>query len=208
MGDATGVMLGGINLPDFLHPKAVFLRLATLCQIVFGDDLLGQGPAHPFGQEHVFAMKLETGFIGRTGGAVGIAAKFARDDALDLPLVAINQFGTGKAGENLDPQRLGLLGHPAADIAHRHDVIAVIGHQRRHQHVGNADLARLAQHEKVILGHRHGDRRLAGFPIGDQPVKTGRIEHCARQDMRPNLGPFFQHDDRQVGIQLFQPDRR
>ena len=46
------------------------------------------------------------------------------------------------------------------------------------------------------------------LPVGDQRGQTARVDHRARQDMRAHLGPLLQHDHRQIGVELLQPDRR
>ena len=54
-------------------------------------------------------------------GAVGIQPHLAGDDAGDAVAV-IDKLRTRHAGEDLDLQRLGLFGQPAADIAHADDI--------------------------------------------------------------------------------------
>ena len=83
----------------------------------------------------------------------------------------------------------------------------MVVHQRRHRKVRHADLARLAQHVKVVLFHRRVERRALGLPIGDKRVKTHWIKHRPRQDMRPNLTALFKHHNRAIGIKLLEPDR-
>ena len=61
-------MLFGVDFPDFLHAKAVFLRLFACRQVVFGNHLFGQRPAHPFGQEHVFAVQFHARLSAFTDG--------------------------------------------------------------------------------------------------------------------------------------------
>ena len=39
VGDRALRVFGGVNFPDFLHAKAVFLYVAVSGQIVFGDGL-------------------------------------------------------------------------------------------------------------------------------------------------------------------------
>ena len=207
MGDSADAVLFGINLPQLFHPQPEFLRLMPGTKVVSFDDLLGQRPPDPFGQKDIFAQQLQPGFIFRPFGAIGQAAKLARHDAAHRPVIAMNQRRTGHAGEYFHPQSLGLNRQPAADIAHRHDVIAVVRHQGRHRPVRDAQRPRLSQHVEIVARYRHADRRTFRLPVRDQRIKPHRVQHRARQDMGANLRPLFQHHHRQTAVQLLQPDR-
>ena len=208
MRDLTQLVLGRVDLPDLLHADAVFLNVGIGVELPVGDGLLGQRPAHALREEDVFAVKLHPWLITRTRRSVLLLAELARDNALQLAILAQHQFGTGHAGEDLHAQLFGVLRHPAADIAHRDDVVAVVVHQRRHREVRDAHLARRAEHQEPVFRHRRVERRAALFPVGDQSIQTAGVQHCARKDMRADLGALFQHDHVQVGVELFQPDRR
>ncbi|EAP75820.1 hypothetical protein ISM_13180 [Roseovarius nubinhibens ISM] len=207
MGDRAFLVLGRIDLPDLFHAETEFLRLMARGEIVFLDHFLGERAAHAFRQEDIFAMQLHPRLGAVPDRAIGLEAKHPGDDAFDFAIVAIDQLGTGHAREDLNAERLGLFGHPAADIAHRHDVIAVVVHQRRHREIGDADLARFAQHVEIVFLHRHVERRALGFPVGDELVETTGIKHRAREDMRPHFRPFFEHDNIEIGIELLETDR-
>ena len=202
------MVLFGINLPDFLHAEAEFLRAFPGRKVVFLDDFLGQGPAHPFRQEHIFADQRQTGLMVRPRRAIGQKPELAGHHAAHGAVRAIDHLRTGHAGENLDPQSLGFLRKPAAEIGHRDDVIAVVRHQGRHRPVRDADLAGGAEDVEIVFLHRHLDRRAALTPIGDQRIQPGRVEHRPRQDMRADLRALFQHHDGPCRVQLLQPDRR
>ena len=55
MLDQALLVLGGIDLPDFLQPDAEFRRLALGVEREFRDQLLGQAAARAFGEQRVFA---------------------------------------------------------------------------------------------------------------------------------------------------------
>ncbi|EAU46901.1 hypothetical protein R2601_13804 [Salipiger bermudensis HTCC2601] len=206
--DPAFLVLGGVDLPDLLHPEAEFLRLLAVGEVVLGDHLLGERAAHALGEEHVLAVQFHPRLVARAGGAVWVLAELAGDHALHLAIVAIDQFRARHAREDLDAQRLGLLCHPAADIAHGNDVVAVVRHERRHRPVRNAHLAGLAEHVELVLDHRHVDRRALVLPVRDQRVETTGIDHRAGQDMGAHLRAFLEHNDLEIGIQLLQADRR
>ena len=101
-------MLGRIDLPQFLDADAVFLRLASFVELVFGDELLGQRAARAFGEQSVFAAQLHAARKGILRLAVAADAHVAGGDADDFAFVAIEHFGRGEAGIDFDAQFFGL----------------------------------------------------------------------------------------------------
>ena len=154
------------------------------------------------------AEKLHPRLVARAGLAVLVEAELAGDHAAHLAALAEDQRARRHAGEDLDAQRLGLGRHPAADVAHRDDVVAVVRHQLRHRPVRDADLPALPEQVEPVLGDPGVDRRAAPFPVGEQHVEPDRIEHRPRQDVRADLRALLQHDHRQLRVELLQPDRR
>ena len=71
---------------------------------------------------------------------------------------------------------------------------------------------RLAQHHEAIRGDLGGERRALVAPVGNERIKSHRIDDGAGQDMRPDLGSLFEDHDRNVLCrrigQLLEPDRR
>ena len=207
VGDGALAVLGGVDLPNLFHAKAVFLRLFALIQTVFRNDLLAQAAAHAFGEEDIFAVQLHARLIAWAGGAIGLTTHLTGNNAFDFAIFAEHKFRAGHTGENFDAQFLGLFGHPTADIAHGDNVVAVVFHQRGHGEFGDAQLARLAQQIEVVFFHRHVDRRAFFFPIGDQRIQPAGVKHRTREDMRAHFGALLQHHDIAIGIQLLEPDR-
>ena len=204
--DATLVELVRGDLPDLLHAQAELLRIAMGRQVQPRVDLLGQAAAHAFGDEDVLAVQLHPRLVSVADAAVGFATELSGDDTLHAITVPDHLAG-GHAGEDFDPQGLGLFGQPAADIAHADDVVAVVRHQRRHRPVRHADLPRLAQDIEVVVGHLGGDRGALVAPVGDQPVQPAGVQHGTRQDVGAHLRALFQDHDGQFGVDLLQPDR-
>ena len=66
------------------------------------------------------------GLVVRPGPAVLVEAELAGDHAAQRAALAPDQRARGHAGKDLDAERLGLLRQPAADVAHRDDVVAVV----------------------------------------------------------------------------------
>ena len=200
-------MLRGIDLPDLLHADAVFLRSALRIEAEARDQLLGERAAGSLGVQHVFAAQFHAGFVGVGGRAVGGPAEFAGDNALHFPARPENEFGTGHAGKDLDAEGLRTLREPAADIAHRDDVVAMVRQERRHGPVRQPPLPRRTEQIEFVPADLGGDRRAAVTPVGEQEVEPAGIEHRARKNMRADLGPLLEDDDRKVAVELLQPDR-
>ena len=209
MLDQALLVLGGIDLPDFLQPDAEFRRLALGVERVFRDQLLAQAAARAFGEQRVLAEQFHAAREGILWLAVPADAHVAGRDAAHRAAVVVQHFGRGKARIDFDAERLRLRPQPAADIAERADIAVMVVHQRRHGEVRQPDRAcRRGPVEAVVLDL--GLQRTIGVlaPIRDQLVERDRIDHGARQDMRADLGTLLHHDDAEIGIELLQPDRR
>ena len=207
VGDLAELVVLRADLPELLHAEAVLLRLAALREPVFRDELLREAAADALADQDVFAPELHAGLVGRTGLAVLVEAELAGDDASDAVAVE-DERGGGHAGEDLDAQGLGLLGHPPADVAHRDDVVAVVRHELRHRPVRDSHLRGPTKQVEAVLGHRRRQRSALLPPVRDQGVETARVEHGAREDMGADLGALLEHDDRAIGVELLQPDCR
>ena len=154
-------------------------------------------------------MQLHAGLELRGLCAVLADAHVAGRHALDRAVFAIEHFGCGEAGIDLDAQRFRLLAQPAAQSAQADDVIALVVHLRRRRH---PDAVLLGQEQHLVFG-RHGFQRCTlGFPVGDQFIQHASFDDRAGEDMRTDLGTFFQHANGELLVicerLLFQTDCR
>lgn len=162
-----------------------------------------------FGEQRVLSEQFHPARIGRLVRTVLGDAHVAGGDAAHLAVLAVDHFRRGEAGIDFDAERLGLGAEPAAHHAERADVAMVIVHQRRHQEIRQPDrAARRHPIEPVVLDL--GLERAIGIvtPIGNQLVETRRIDHRARENMRADFRTLLHHDDREIGIELLETDRR
>ena len=194
------------HLPDFLHADPELGHVRVGVERVSCDHLLGERPANAFRQKDVLAVQFHAGLMVFGRRAVGIPSELARDHALDLAAIADHQFGARHAGKDFDPQGLGLAGHPAAHVPHRHDVVAMVAHQRRHHEIGHPDLSGLAEQPEPVPSHFDADRSALFLPVWNQPGQSARIQDGARKNVGADLGPLFQDDDIQACIQLLEPN--
>src|SRR6185312_4817097 len=171
--------------PEFLDADAIGLRPAFLTQLEALDQLLGQRAAATFGEECLFRTELDTGLEIRRRLAVLTDTLRTGRDAADPAAVIEQHFGAGKAGIDLDAERLGLFGEPATEIAEANDVIAAVMHLRRRL---QAEGAALGQKQKPVIGRRRHQRRAALFPIGEKLLEGSRLEYRTRENMRADLG--------------------
>ena len=208
MGHLSLAVVFGEDLPQLFHAKPELLRFAILRQLEPGNDFLGERAAHAFGDKNIFAEQFHAGLEIILGLTILADAHDAGDDALDGAVVTVEHFGTGKARIDFDPQSLRLLPQPAADIAQRNSVVAVIAHQRRHQRIGKPHGPLRTQHEETVFVHGRVEGRAPIFPVGNEFVEGNGIDDGARENMGAHFRTFFQHADRDIGRKLLQPDRR
>src|SRR4029079_17901365 len=90
------------------------------------------------------------------------------------------------------------------------DIAAVVAHQRRHEDVRHAEAACLPKIIEAVLADLCCERQVLVAPIRDELVEADRIDHRARQDMRADLRPLLEDDDRELLIllrgELLEPD--
>ena len=198
-----------IDLPELLETDAEFLRVAAFRETEGGDRLLGQRAARALAEQRVLAAQLHTALVVRAGLARPVDAHVAGRDTDDGTRLVTQQLRRRKARIDLDAERFGLAGEPAADIGERHHVVAVIRHQRRHQDIRQADAAGRPEPEETVLGDGCLDRHVVlAAPFRQQAVEPDRIDHRAGEDVRADLRTLLDDDDRDVGRNLLEPDRR
>ena len=204
MHDLAGRDAAFRHLPQFLDPDRVRLRIAVLVQREALDQSLGQVAACAFGQHgdlraDVDALRV-AGFVAAILGDAHVADAHADD----LAVVVMQRLGGGEARVDLHAQRFGLRGEPGAHRAQRHDEITVVTHARRHHRELAAAI--LAEVPELVLRGRHADRRRIVAPAGEQSIQRCGLDHGAGQDVRADRAGLLDHADRNIGIQLFQPD--
>mmetsp|Transcript_27772 Transcript_27772/g.51764 ORF Transcript_27772/g.51764 Transcript_27772/m.51764 type:complete len:401 (+) Transcript_27772:1108-2310(+) len=170
VGYFTKVVLSWVDLPDLFHANAKFLRLFAVLQIVLRNHLFCEGSAHTFRQEHIFAMQLHARLSVWTIRPVFFQTKDTSDDTLDFAIVAVDQLRAGHPREDFHAKLFRLFRHPATHVAHGHNIVAVVVHQRRHWEVWHTNFARFTQHVEVVFFYRRIQRRAFFFPIGNQCI--------------------------------------
>jgi DNA polymerase len=98
----AGLVLLGIDVPEFLDADAIDLRLAVGFEVELLLDLLGQAPARALGEEGVASVKLHARLIVVAVRAVAGDAHGAGRDALHRAVLMIQDLGRGEAREDLD----------------------------------------------------------------------------------------------------------
>src|SRR5690606_4967336 len=121
VADQAGTVVLRLHLPELLDADAEFLRLATGVEREALDELLGERTAHALADQRVLAEQRHAGLVVGPGFAVPADAHVTRGDADHGAGLVIEHLGRGKARIDLDPERLGPGGKPAADIAERDD---------------------------------------------------------------------------------------
>ena len=133
--EAFRVLLGG-NLPDLLDTDTVVLGIRILVQLELAHELLAQVAAAAFCKYGVLRVQLHARHVAVLLLTVRADAHITGSDTLHAAIFVVQDLRGGKTRVNLDTQAFGLLGQPATDIAHRHDVIAVVVSRLRDEKVG------------------------------------------------------------------------
>ena len=206
MLDKAWLVLVRRHLPEFFQPDAEFLRVAALIEAVARHKRLGEVPARAFREQRVLGAQFHAAGERILGGTVLADPHVAGGDPDHLAIVPIEDLARRKSGIDLDPEGLRLGGEPFADLAQRHDVGAVIAHQRRHHEIGQRQRPTGREHVEAVALDRGLDGGVLGAPVRQQAVKPDRVDHRAGQDVGADLGTLFHHHHREVGGKLLEPD--
>ena len=163
----TGLVLGGIDFPQLLDADAVGLRITSFVELIAGDQLLAEMAACAFGKQGVLGAQFHAQLKFAGGLAFFVYPQIAGRHTDHGALLITEDFGRGKARENLHPQIFGLLREPAHDIAERDNVIAVVLKAAGQHPVGYGGRALLGQEEEAIFRDGREQRGTFGFPVGE-----------------------------------------
>ena len=205
---ARRVLFGG-NVPQFLEPESVDLRLRIGVEIVLCFELLGEMTACAFCEEGVLGVEFDPRLVIALVAAILGHAHVLRRHAFDRTVVVIEHFARREAGEDLHSQPLGLFGQPAAQVAKAAGVGALVVHERRRDEMRDREFLFGGKRPVLVIGHRGlGHRAAVIAPSRQQFVERLGIDHRAGEDVRTDFRAFFEHADGEVSVDLFEPDRR
>ena len=212
MHDETDLVFVGLDFPQFLDANAVGLGIGVVVEPETLHQLLAEMAAAAFGKEGVFAVQFHARLEVRAFAAIVQATHVAGGDSLDRAVFIEQHLGAGKAGIDFDAQRLGLLAQPAADVAERDDIVAFIVEAAGKQGIGHLGGTGFRQYEETVFGHGGIERCAVGLPVGQQFIKSARVEDSAGQDVGADFRPFLDQADRNVAplfaCQLLQANCR
>ena len=103
------------------------MRIAAFVQLVMRAQSLRQRTPRAFGEQRVFSAQFHAAGEIAAVLAFLVDAHVAGRNANDLVVLEQN-FGGGEARIDFDAERFGFFRKPAADIAERDDIIAVVRH--------------------------------------------------------------------------------
>ena len=178
--DRAGAMLARIDLPHFLDADAVLLEVAVFGQAKLLQKQLGQGAARAFRKQRIAAAQFHAARERGFGLAFAADAHVASRNADDRAVVVVENFGRRKARIDFDAERFGAACKPAADIAERADIFAVIVEQLRHGEIRQAQRALRPKKEELVLVHFDRQRTVVVLaPIGEELVEADRVDDDA-----------------------------
>ena len=200
-------VLVGLNLPELLHSKSEFGRVATFVQSEAPNQLLRDRTTRPFGDNDVFSEDLDTGLVARAGLAVFRETELPRNHTLQGAVGSEHRLGCRESRQHFGAERLRLLREPTADISERCDVTALVAHKRWHECIRDPECAGRTQHQEAVAldGSVQGGPALP--PIRNQGVQTHGIDNRAGQDMCADFGALLQNTNGNViAAELLQTD--
>src|ERR1700730_8007872 len=118
----------GIDPPKLLQADAEFLRLAIVVEAELRDQLLGERTPRAFGDQSIFAAKLDAPRKTALEASVAGDSHVSRGDAQNRVRRPIKDLGAGEARKDVDAQSRRFRPQKAHDIAKRADEIATIIH--------------------------------------------------------------------------------
>jgi hypothetical protein len=140
------------------------------------------------------------------------AAHIAGGNAFDRAIFIKQYFSTGKAGVDFNTQRFGLFAQPAADIAERNDVVALVMKATGQYAVRNFGGAGFGKDEETIFRDWRVKRCAVFLPVGQQFGQGAWVHDCTRENVGADFCPFLDQANRKFGSffcsNLFQPDGR
>ena len=193
----TRLVLGGVDIPDFLDADTVVLRIRIGIQVVLLDQLLADVTTAAFGEQSVLATQFHAGGVKAfLRVAFAVNTQVTGENAFYYAILIDQRFLGGKARIDFNAQVLGLLSQPAAQIAQGDDVVTFVMHGLGDQHM--RDLGRFGfagQHVDVIAGHRGVQRCFQLFPIGEQLLQRTGFKHRTGENVGADFGAFFNNTD-------------
>ena len=151
------------------------MELAVAPQLEARLELLAEAAAATFGEKGVLGPELHALLIAVFVVAVLGDAHVAGGHAHNGAGVVVEDLGSGEAGIDFDAHGLGLLRHPAADVAERDDVVTLIVGLRRQHPKWHRQAALLGQQQELLILDRRVERRALVLPVRNQLVEGPRL---------------------------------
>ena len=201
------------DLPDLLHAERPHLRVLALEPEPVERDA-GQVALRPLG-EHGHARVdigagLEVAELLTVLAPAAVAGAHAADAA-----VADEQGMARGLGQDRRAALLRPLGEPAAELRQRGDVVAAVLHRRRRRDPQRA--LRRQEVDRLVLDPPVERQLVRAIAAVEQAPQRARVDHRAREQVRPRLLALLQHGDgnvaeplrelRRAFEQLPEPDR-
>src|SRR5581483_7769210 len=117
------------NLPQFLYPECVRLRITVSVESLTRDQLLGQRAARSFGKNRQLGANVVARLIVTLSLAVAIDPFIIRAHATNA-IVIEEQFPSRKTGKDAYTAVLDQLAQPAAKPVQRNNIVAVVAEKR------------------------------------------------------------------------------
>ena len=153
------------NFPQLLDADGVGLRILALGELEPVEELPAELAARALGEDRVAAGELHAELEASPSARRLADPHVSGRDAAHRAVVGVEDLGGRESREDLDSERLGLLGEPFHDIAEPDDIAAVVVEVARNQEIRNAPRSRRRQDQDVVSDHGLVERRAALLPV-------------------------------------------
>ena len=176
MNDSASRVLLRRNVPQFLETNAINLRLAILIKCKLRLQQLRKMAAHTFCEKGIFGMQFHARHIIRLMAAIAGNTHIASSDAPHRTIFIVEYLRRREARKDFNAEIFRLTGQPAAQIAKRSGVSALVVHETRSDEMRHVEFTGLGQYPVlVILYWSIGKRTAHVTPVWQQLVQRPRV---------------------------------
>ncbi|RMS73221.1 hypothetical protein ALP62_05511 [Pseudomonas syringae pv. aceris] len=190
-------MFGRVDFPDFLEADSVMLHVGFVVEVEALEQLLADVTTAAFGEQRVLGAQFHAGGVQAfLRIAFAVDTQIPGDDAAHYTVFVEQRFLSGKARIDFDTEVFSLLSQPAAQVAQRDDVVAMVVHGLGDEKVRYfLSFFSIAQHIDVVALDRRVERSAQFLPVGEQFIQRAGLEYRTGEDVRADFGAFFHHAD-------------
>ena len=184
MGDLSRLVFLRIDLPNFLDPQSISLRVTVFPKIEVLLDDLGERTVCTFGDQGALGVELHAGFETFFTFPLSVQPDVSSPNTFDrLAILCDDQAGPREPCINFYAEFLGSFSQPGRQPGKAEDVVASVGHLRwvrEREGRGGCE----ETHRVGCSGLSHGWRIVHVHEIGEELVERSRLDDGSGEDVR------------------------